>query len=202
MGPASSLDFQIETVHGKATVLIGVRREGKSTHLFRIIHRLPGNGLPRQNLLYLSCFEGDTGRTAAFPQVSGLAPDLRIGARQECFHTILLRYLVERRDGFLRAVLPIAARESVEETPRGRLGPQGGTRVCSLETNPTLPSVEIRHLWSCSPSKECVCVKGLNGQDNRGTWGPAGRPWFPDDGCSATDRLPTRSGRKAIGGNG
>jgi uncharacterized protein len=49
--------LRIETVHGKATVCIGVRRSGKSTYLFQIIQRLLDQGVPRQNILYLNFFD-------------------------------------------------------------------------------------------------------------------------------------------------
>ena len=49
--------LQIETVRGKATVCIGVRRGGKSTYLFQIIQKLLDSGVPRQNILYLNFFD-------------------------------------------------------------------------------------------------------------------------------------------------
>jgi predicted AAA+ superfamily ATPase len=49
--------LQIETIQGKATVLIGVRRTGKSTYLNQIIQRLLDNGVPRENLLYVNFFD-------------------------------------------------------------------------------------------------------------------------------------------------
>ena len=49
--------LRIETVRGKATVCIGVRRSGKSTCLFQIIRRLLDGGIPRQNILYLNFFD-------------------------------------------------------------------------------------------------------------------------------------------------
>ncbi|MCX5975372.1 MAG: ATP-binding protein [Coprothermobacterota bacterium] len=49
--------LSIETVHGKATVCIGVRRSGKSTTMFQIIQRLLDSGLPRENILYLNFFD-------------------------------------------------------------------------------------------------------------------------------------------------
>ncbi len=49
--------LQIETVHGKAAVCIGVRRSGKSTYLFQVIQRLIENGVSRQNILYLNFFD-------------------------------------------------------------------------------------------------------------------------------------------------
>lgn len=49
--------LQIETVLGKATVCIGVRRSGKSTYLFQIIQRLLDSGVHRQNILYLNFFD-------------------------------------------------------------------------------------------------------------------------------------------------
>ena len=48
---------RIETVHGKASVFIGVRRSGKSTYLFQVMQRLLDGGVPRQNILYLNFFD-------------------------------------------------------------------------------------------------------------------------------------------------
>jgi predicted AAA+ superfamily ATPase len=49
--------LQIETVHGKAAVCIGVRRSGKSTYLFQVIQRLIAGGISKQNILYLNFFD-------------------------------------------------------------------------------------------------------------------------------------------------
>ena len=49
--------LHIKTVHGKATVCIGVRRSGKSTYMFQIIERLLSSGVPQQNILYLNFFD-------------------------------------------------------------------------------------------------------------------------------------------------
>lgn len=49
--------LRIETLHGKATVCIGVRRSGKSTYMFQVIQRLLEGGVSRQNILYLNCFD-------------------------------------------------------------------------------------------------------------------------------------------------
>jgi len=49
--------LHIETVSGKATVCIGVRRSGKSTYLFQVVQRLLDGGIPRQNVLYLNFFD-------------------------------------------------------------------------------------------------------------------------------------------------
>jgi len=49
--------LRIETVRGKATVCIGVRRGGKSTYLFQVIQRLLDGGVPRQNILYVNFFD-------------------------------------------------------------------------------------------------------------------------------------------------
>jgi len=49
--------LHVESVHGKATVYIGVRRSGKSTFMFQSIQRLLDAGVPRQNLLYLNFFD-------------------------------------------------------------------------------------------------------------------------------------------------
>ena len=47
----------VETVQGKATVYIGVRRSGKSTFLFQRIQQLLDGGVSRQNILYLNFFD-------------------------------------------------------------------------------------------------------------------------------------------------
>ena len=47
----------VESVHGKATVCIGVRRSGKSTYMFQIVQRLLDRGVARQNILYLNFFD-------------------------------------------------------------------------------------------------------------------------------------------------
>jgi predicted AAA+ superfamily ATPase len=49
--------LHIETVHGKATICIGVRRSGKSTYLFQIIQRLLDSGVSIQNILYMNFFD-------------------------------------------------------------------------------------------------------------------------------------------------
>jgi predicted AAA+ superfamily ATPase len=49
--------LQIETVRGKATICIGVRRSGKSTYLFQVIQRLIEGGVSQQNILYLNFFD-------------------------------------------------------------------------------------------------------------------------------------------------
>ena len=49
--------LRLETVPGKATVCIGVRRSGKSTFLYQLIERLAARGIPRQNVLYLNLFD-------------------------------------------------------------------------------------------------------------------------------------------------
>ena len=49
--------LKVETVSGKATVCIGVRRSGKSTCLFQVMDRLLKEGLPRENILYLNFFD-------------------------------------------------------------------------------------------------------------------------------------------------
>ena len=47
----------IESVSGKATICIGVRRSGKSTLMFQLIQQLLDGGVPRQNILYLNFFD-------------------------------------------------------------------------------------------------------------------------------------------------
>lgn len=62
--------LEITSVPGKATILIGVRRSGKSTCLFQIMDRLKKDGVRRENILYLDFFDdrlhdlhqGDLGR--------------------------------------------------------------------------------------------------------------------------------------------
>jgi uncharacterized protein len=49
--------LRIETVHGKASVCIGVRRGGKSTYMSQIVKQLLDSGVPRQNILYLNFFD-------------------------------------------------------------------------------------------------------------------------------------------------
>jgi predicted AAA+ superfamily ATPase len=49
--------LKIETVSGKATICIGVRRSGKSTLMFQLIQQLLERGIPRQNILYLNFFD-------------------------------------------------------------------------------------------------------------------------------------------------
>ena len=49
--------LRLETVSGKASVCIGVRRCGKSTYLHQIIQKLVDGGVSRQNILYLNFFD-------------------------------------------------------------------------------------------------------------------------------------------------
>jgi predicted AAA+ superfamily ATPase len=49
--------LQMETVPGKASVCIGVRRSGKSTFLFQVIQRLLGSGVNPANILFLNFFD-------------------------------------------------------------------------------------------------------------------------------------------------
>jgi predicted AAA+ superfamily ATPase len=49
--------LRVEMVRKKATVLVGVRRGGKSTLMFQLIQRLLDDGVPRQNILYLNFFD-------------------------------------------------------------------------------------------------------------------------------------------------
>jgi len=48
---------RIDVLPGKATVLIGVRRGGKSTYLFQLMQRLLDDGVRRENILYLNFFD-------------------------------------------------------------------------------------------------------------------------------------------------
>jgi len=49
--------LEVETVPGKATVYMGVRRSGKSTFLYQIVQRLLDSGVSRQNILFLNFFD-------------------------------------------------------------------------------------------------------------------------------------------------
>ena len=49
--------LQVQTIPGKATIIIGVRRSGKSTYLFQVMDRLLDGGVPRENILYLNFFD-------------------------------------------------------------------------------------------------------------------------------------------------
>ena len=49
--------LKVESVPGKATVCIGVRRAGKSTYLFQVMERLLSQGVRRENILYLNFFD-------------------------------------------------------------------------------------------------------------------------------------------------
>jgi predicted AAA+ superfamily ATPase len=49
--------LSFETVRGKATVWIGVRRGGKSTFMFQVIQQLLESGVQRENILYLNFFD-------------------------------------------------------------------------------------------------------------------------------------------------
>ena len=49
--------LKVRAVAGKATVLIGVRRCGKSTFAFQQVERLLEEGVPRENVLFLNLFD-------------------------------------------------------------------------------------------------------------------------------------------------
>lgn len=49
--------IRIESVHGKATICIGVRRSGKSTCMLQVMQRLVECGVSRQNILHLNFFD-------------------------------------------------------------------------------------------------------------------------------------------------
>jgi hypothetical protein len=49
--------LRVETVPGKATACIGVRRSGKSTCMFQIVERLLGRSTPPQNILHVNFFD-------------------------------------------------------------------------------------------------------------------------------------------------
>ena len=48
---------EITPVQGKPTICMGVRRSGKSTYLFQQMQHLLGQGITRQNILYLNFFD-------------------------------------------------------------------------------------------------------------------------------------------------
>lgn len=49
--------LEIESVSGKATICIGVRRSGKSTLLFQMMEQLLKSGVLRENILYINFFD-------------------------------------------------------------------------------------------------------------------------------------------------
>ena len=49
--------LNIESVHRKATICIGVRRSGKSTYMFQHINQLLARGVSPENILYLNFFD-------------------------------------------------------------------------------------------------------------------------------------------------
>lgn len=49
--------LQMESVPGKASVCIGVRRSGKSTYLYQVIQRLLNTGVKPANILFLNFFD-------------------------------------------------------------------------------------------------------------------------------------------------
>lgn len=49
--------LEIESVHGKATICIGVRRSGKSTYMLQIMQSLLESGVSRRNILHLNFFD-------------------------------------------------------------------------------------------------------------------------------------------------
>lgn len=50
-------DLQIQSVNGKASVCIGVRRSGKTTKLFQIMQKLRSKGVVPENLVYINFFD-------------------------------------------------------------------------------------------------------------------------------------------------
>ena len=49
--------LHIETVPGKATICMGVRRSGKSTFMHQIITGLEGRGIQRENIVHINFFD-------------------------------------------------------------------------------------------------------------------------------------------------
>ncbi|HOW51990.1 MAG TPA: ATP-binding protein [bacterium] len=50
-------EMKLESVPGKATICIGVRRCGKTTFLFQIMEQLQKKGVDRRNMLYMNFFD-------------------------------------------------------------------------------------------------------------------------------------------------
>ncbi len=57
LDPGSPRSLRVSPLPKKASVVIGVRRSGKSTYLFQIMQRLLDTGVPKANLLYLNFFD-------------------------------------------------------------------------------------------------------------------------------------------------
>ena len=50
-------NLKIELIAGKASIIIGVRRSGKSTYLFQMMEKLVATGVDRRNILYINFFD-------------------------------------------------------------------------------------------------------------------------------------------------
>lgn len=81
----------VDTVPGKATVLIGVRRCGKSTYLFQLMEKLLSSGVSRDNILYVNFFDDRLAplRTAGLSSVAeayfSLYPEKKSTEMVYCF---------------------------------------------------------------------------------------------------------------------
>jgi uncharacterized protein len=49
--------LKVETVAGKASICIGVRRAGKSTYMLQLIQQLLDQGVPRKNIVCINFFD-------------------------------------------------------------------------------------------------------------------------------------------------
>lgn len=55
--PGVARTLEIQSVQGKATICIGVRRAGKSVYMRQVIEKLLLSGVDIQNVLHLNCFD-------------------------------------------------------------------------------------------------------------------------------------------------
>ncbi len=83
--------LNISTVPNKATVIVGVRRSGKSTYLFQIIQNLLDHGIPRDNILYINFFDDrlhrlqETGPAIIVDAYFSLYPEKKNKEKIYCF---------------------------------------------------------------------------------------------------------------------
>jgi predicted AAA+ superfamily ATPase len=83
--------LKIETVRGKATICIGVRRSGKSTYMFQVMQGLLDQGVSRQNILYLNFFDDrlhtlkQTGLDIVVEAYFSLYPEKKNTEKVHCF---------------------------------------------------------------------------------------------------------------------
>lgn len=55
--PSIPRPLKITSIHGKATVCIGVRRCGKSTLMFQLMQQLLSSGVSMKNIIYINFFD-------------------------------------------------------------------------------------------------------------------------------------------------